>query len=137
MLADDTVQRVPLLYMQFNNAMRNKYAAHVDFRDFVGVISSNKLFLPSNVDMMAERHGSFFIGEWKKPNEAVSEGQKFLLKAQARVRNNTVVVINGSTDGPVTYVGDFFRVTDKGTTEKIGEGLPNLIKYYQHWYEYA
>lgn len=119
------------------NSMRNPYAAHVDFRDFVGVIPSNPLFLPSNVDMMAERHGSFFIGEWKKPHEQVSTGQKFLLQAQARVRNNTVVVINGSTDGPVTVVGSFFRVTDNGKTELVGEGLPNLIKYYQHWYENA
>ena len=131
------MQRVPLLYMQFNNTMRNRYAAHIDFRDFAGVIPSNPLFLPSNVDMMAERHGSFFIGEWKKPNEEVSTGQKFLLKAQARVRNNTVVIINGSTDGPVTYVNDFYRVTDAGTTEKIGSGLPTLIEYYRHWYQHA
>jgi len=133
LLADDTVQRVPLLYMQ--NSMRNPYAAHVDFRDFVGLIPDNPLFLPSNVDMMAERHGYFFIGEWKKPNEGVSKGQQLLLQALARTPKFTVLLINGTTDGPQTWVGDSFRLDENLEGTKVASNLKELQAYYQNWYK--
>ena len=119
------------------NSMRNPYAAHVDFRDFVGLIPDNPLFLPSNVDMMAERHGNFFVGEWKKPNEGVSRGQQLLLQALAATPKFTVVLINGTTDGPTTWVGDSFKLDENLNGSKIGRNLQELQQYYQDWYKKA
>ena len=64
-------------------AMRNSQAQHTDFGFLQGVIPSNPKFMPSNVDMMLERKGKFFIGEWKREGEQISMGQKILLRALA------------------------------------------------------
>jgi len=63
--------------------MRNMFATHTDYGDFKGLIESNPLFIPSNVDGIAERNGYFLILEWKRLGEKMSEGQKRLLKALA------------------------------------------------------
>ena len=47
-------------------AMRNARATHVDFGFLRGVIGSNPNFMPSNIDMVLERKGSFLFGEWKE-----------------------------------------------------------------------
>ena len=43
--------------------MRNKDARHIDFAELYGLFDKR---LPSNVDMIMERHGRFLIGEWKR-----------------------------------------------------------------------
>ena len=52
-------------------AMRNPDAKHIDFGELVGVIPSNPRFLPSNLDMVLERRGSFLVGEWKSQSNLV------------------------------------------------------------------
>ena len=48
--------------------MRNRQAPHIDFADLVGLMDKR---LPSNIDMVMERHGKFLIGEWKRPDEKI------------------------------------------------------------------
>jgi hypothetical protein len=79
-------------------AMRNPDAKHIDFAEFIGVIPSNPRFLPSNLDMVLERKGSFLVGEWKRPNESISRGQEILLENLARKPGFLVVLIEGNTD---------------------------------------
>ena len=62
-----------------DTAMRNPEAKHLDFGELRGIIPENPRFLPSNLDMILERHQQFFIGEWKRPNEPISKGQFILL----------------------------------------------------------
>jgi len=75
--------------------MRNAYASHTDFGFLRGVILDNPKAMPSNIDMVFERRGSFLIAEWKRKNEEISLGQKILLKALANQNKFTVLVING------------------------------------------
>jgi len=103
---------------KYPNLMRNKYATHIDFRDFKGLIESNPRAVPSNLDMLFERKGYFLVGEWKRPNESISIGQQILLKALSKVPRFTVLVIIGSTE-EVTEVRTIFKVTNGGC-RKLG-----------------
>jgi len=47
--------------------MRNMFATHTDYADFIGLISANPHLVPSNVDGILERNGQFLIFEWKRP----------------------------------------------------------------------
>ncbi len=120
---------------KYPNLMRNKYATHIDFRDFNGLIESNPRAVPSNLDMLFERKGYFLVGEWKRPNESISIGQQILLKALSRVPKFTVLVIIGSTE-EITEVRTIFKVTNGGC-RKLGEGLDCLKGLVSMWYDYA
>lgn len=116
--------------------MRNIYATHTDYGDFFGLIPDNPHFVPSNVDGICERKGKFLVMEWKRPNEQVSKGQEYLIKALAKQPNFIVIIIYGDTDDETT-VHKFFLVNQDGTCIKAGTSFEELKIFYKQWYEMA
>ena len=113
--------------------MRNEFANHTDYGDFKGLIESNPLFLPSNVDGIAERNGHFLIMEWKRDAEKVSEGQKRLLQALASNPRFMVVIIYGNTDDG-TVIDSYWLLTPEGKPVKTGIGFESFKQFYKDWY---
>ena len=118
------------------NTMRNSDAKHIDFNAFEGLLWNPKA-LPSNLDMIVERHGHFLIGEWKQNDENLSRGQEILLKALAQEKNKVVLLINGTTDNGITIVKEFFRICSDGTIKRRGYGLNELLDLYRRWGRWA
>lgn len=116
-------------------AMRNPEAKHTDFTELQGIIEANPKFLPSNLDMVYERRGHFLIGEWKRPGERISGGQRLLLHRLASIPNVKVMLIIGDTDEGMN-VHDVYKLTADEIT-KIGEGKEFLIKLIRGWYDTA
>ena len=116
--------------------MRNPDAAHTDFEDLLGLIPNNPKFLPSNVDGIAERNGKFMIMEWKRPNEKISKGQEFLLKALAKTPNFVVIIIIGDTDNGMN-IERFYYLQPIGKNVLIGTSTQEFKDYYTFWYEWA
>jgi len=114
--------------------MRNAYASHTDFGFLRGVILENPKAMPSNIDMVFERHGNFLIGEWKREDENISLGQKILLKALADQDKFTVLVINGYSDNTGTEVNNFYKVTEDKLVI-LGNGVEGLKDYIDAWYQ--
>lgn len=112
-----------------DTAMRNPEAKHLDFGELRGLISDNPRFLPSNLDMILERHQQFFIGEWKRQNEQISKGQFILLSKLSLVPNFTVYVITGDTDNGMKV--DCIEQLINETFIPVGKDLKTLIK---EWY---
>ena len=113
--------------------MRNEFATHTDYGDFKGLIESNPLFIPSNVDGIAERNGHFLIMEWKRDAEKVSEGQKRLLQALAFNPRFMVVIIYGNTDDG-TVIDSYWLLTPEGKPVKVGIGFESFKEFYKDWY---
>lgn len=113
--------------------MRNPHATHIDYGQFVGAIESNPKFCPSNIDGIVERKGSVLVMEWKRDNERVSEGQKLLLKALARLPRFTVFIIRGDTDKELK-VGKFWQVEKSGKCVLAGDGVDDFWHHYRSWY---
>ena len=113
--------------------MRNEFATHTDYGDFKGLIESNPLFIPSNVDGIAERNGHFLIMEWKRDAEKVSEGQKRLLQALASNSRFMVVIIYGNTDDG-TVIDSYWLLTPEGKPVKVGIGFESFKEFYKDWY---
>jgi hypothetical protein len=113
--------------------MRNEFATHTDYSDFKGLIESNPLFIPSNVDGIAERNGHFLIMEWKRDAEKVSEGQKRLLQALASNTRFMVVIIYGNTDDG-TVIDSYWLLTPEGKPVKTGIGFESFKQFYKDWY---
>ena len=113
--------------------MRNEFATHTDYGDFKGLIESNPLFIPSNVDGIAERNGHFLIMEWKRDAEKVSEGQKRLLQALAFNPRFMVVIIYGNTDDG-TLIDSYWLLTPEGKPVKTGIGFESFKQFYKDWY---
>ena len=113
--------------------MRNEFATHTDYGDFKGLIESNPLFIPSNVDGIAERNGHFLIMEWKRDAEKVSEGQKRLLQALAFNPRFMVVIIYGNTDDG-TVIDSYWLLTPEGKPVKTGIGFESFKQFYKDWY---
>jgi len=117
-------------------AMRSASAAHVDFGDFEGMIESNPKLLPSDLDMIIERKGKFFVGEWKRQGENLSQGQEILLKTLAKQQQFTVCVIIGNTDTK-TVINSVLCISKSGEYRKIGASLDDLKVFINQWYEWA
>ena len=115
------------------NGMRKSDAPHTDFGFLRGVIPTNPLFMPSNVDMMLERRGKFFIGEWKREGEEVSKGQKILLKNLANQDNFVVYVIDGYSDDTGTEVKTIWKVNGD-MLSSVGHGIDGLKTLIRQWY---
>ena len=113
--------------------MRNMFATHTDYAEFKGLIESNPLFIPSNVDGIAERNGHFLIMEWKRDAEKVSEGQKRLLQALASNPRFMVVIIYGNTDDG-TVIDSYWLLTPEGKPVKTGIGFESFKQFYKDWY---
>ena len=116
--------------------MRNILASHTDYGDFKGLIPDNPMFVPSNVDGIAERNGHFLIMEWKRNGEKISEGQKRLLKALAATSRFMVVIIYGNTDNG-TVIESFWQLTTDGKPFKAGIGFESFKEWYRLWYDFA
>ena len=116
--------------------MRNPDAAHTDYEDLLGLLPSNPKFLPSNVDGIAERNGKFLVMEWKRPNEKISKGQEFLLKALAKTPNFVVIIIIGDTDNGMN-IERFYYLQPIGKNVLIGTSMQEFKDYYTFWYEWA
>jgi hypothetical protein len=119
------------------NLMRNSNAIHVDFRDFKGLIPSNPKAVPCNIDMVFERKGYFFVGEWKRPSERISMGQEIMLKALARQNKFVVVLITGWQTEEETTVEEVTRITITGEYQSVGKSLEDLRQYLSMWYDFA
>jgi len=116
--------------------MRSASAAHVDFGDFEGMVESNPKLLPSDLDMIIERKGKFFVGEWKRQGENLSQGQEILLKTLAKQQQFTVCVIIGNTDIK-TVINSVLCISKSGEYRKIGASLDDLKEFINQWYEWA
>lgn len=116
-------------------AMRNARATHVDFGFLMGVIGSNPNFMPSNIDMVLERKGSFLFGEWKREDEEIKQGQKILLKELAWIHR--VLLITGYVDDAphITLIQEVLPAT--GNLKVVGKSVADLMKYIQDWYKNA
>jgi hypothetical protein len=109
--------------------MRNRLAVHIDFKDINGLMGKR---VPSNIDMIMERHGHFLIGEWKRDNEKISVGQQILLKQLARVNKFTVIVINGDTDNGMV-IKKFWQLNKDETFTVLGKSTQDFKNYLLKW----
>lgn len=109
--------------------MRNPLAVHIDFKDINGLLGKR---LPSNIDMIMERHGHFLIGEWKRDNEKISLGQQILLKQLARVDKFTVIVVNGNTDDGMK-INKFWQLNKDESFSLLGTSLQDFKDYLAKW----
>jgi hypothetical protein len=116
--------------------MRNPYATHIDYGNFLGMIAANPKFCPSNIDGIAERKGYVLIMEWKRKGETFSDGQKFLLQALAKLPRFQVVIIRGDTDDGLN-VGDFWTILPQGSCVHAGNGVEAFVNFYRRWYDWA
>ena len=114
--------------------MRNPDAKHLNFADLQGVIASNPKWLPSNIDMLAERNGKFLLCEWKRENEQFGGGQKILLKALAKTPNFTVLIVQGDTDDGMN-VEKFWQLMPWDKLYLRGETLLGFRSFINDWYE--
>ena len=116
--------------------MRNMFATHTDYADFMGLIPTNPHLVPSNVDGILERNGQFLIFEWKRPGEKVSNGQRIMLQALAAKPSFMVVIIYGNTDTE-TIIDSYWLLTPEGKPVKTGIGFESFKQFYRQWYELA
>ena len=111
------------------NTVRNPLAVHIDFTDLIGLMGKR---LPSNIDMMLERHGHFLVGEWKRENEQISIGQQILLKQLAKVERFTVLIIVGNTDNGM-YVSKIWQLRYDESWSLVGNSTKDLKEYLIQW----
>lgn len=117
--------------------LRNTMVQLVDYRELEGIISSNKNFACSDIDMIYERNGQFLVVEWKKPNEDFGGGQKIMLKALAKTPNFTVLTVCGYSEDTKLTIYDFKQITTLETLKHLGQGKQAFIEYIQNWYAKA
>jgi hypothetical protein len=115
--------------------MRNAHATHVDFGFLRGIISNNPNFMPSNIDMVLERKGSFLFGEWKREDEEIKTGQKILLKELAWIHRVLLITGYVDTEPHITLIQEVLPTT--GNLKVVGKSSADLIKYIQDWYKEA
>ena len=118
-----------------SNAMRNPNAKHIDYGFLQGEIPDNPNFMPSNIDGIIERNGSFMVLEWKRRNEKISKGQERLLKALAQ-NNITVAIICGDTDNGLNF-DHCWLLNNKGEPEVKYTKYEDFLEYYKFWYSLA
>jgi len=116
-------------------AMRNAHATHVDFGFLRGIIRDNPNFMPSNIDMVLERKGSFLFGEWKREDEEIKTGQKILLKELAWIHRVLLITGYVDTQPHITLIQEVLPTT--GNLKVVGKSPADLIKYIQNWYKDA
>ncbi|CAB5079558.1 hypothetical protein UFOVP146_9 [uncultured Caudovirales phage] len=116
-------------------AMRNAQATHVDFGFLRGIIRDNPNFMPSNIDMVLERKGSFLFGEWKRDGEDMKYGQKLLLKELACIHRVLVITGYVDTQAHIDLIQEVSPIS--GNLKTVGKSVADLIKYIQDWYNDA
>jgi hypothetical protein len=93
----------------------------------------NPKFLPSNIDLIAERNGCFFISEWKHPDENMSGGQRLLLRRLANLPKTVVLLVEGDTDNGM-HVEDVLWIPPSGAMVSLGNTKEDFIQAYKEWY---
>lgn len=116
--------------------MNNPDAAHVDFGFLRGIIKDKPKALPVNVDMMYEINNHFLVGEWKGPNEQISDGQKYALKALSKESKFIVLIIYGVSNEQGTVVGKIYKVQED-ILKPVGDGIKDLISLIQTWADHV
>jgi len=116
-------------------AMRNPDAKHIDFAEFIGLIPTNPKLLPSNLDMVLERKGKFLVGEWKRPSEQISFGQRILLEKLNGTGHFIVLIIEGDTDEQM--VVNKIQILTSAGLEDVGETVEDLKNIIRNWYDWA
>ena len=116
--------------------MRSQAARHIDFGEFFGLIPESPWSCPSDIDMAWERNGYFLIGEWKRPNEKLSMGQKIMLMEKAKLNTHIILLIVGDTDDEM-FVEQFGRIMPNGKYEKRGFSTKELKDYMKRWWYWA
>jgi hypothetical protein len=86
--------------------------------------------------MVFERKCKFFVGEWKRDGESISQGQGLLLRNLAKQPQFTVVIIQGNTDGE-TVVEKFEQLCSDGRFRVRGKSFDDLKKFVTRWYDWA
>jgi hypothetical protein len=119
-----------------SNAMRNSYASHTDFGFLRGLFEDSPKIMPSNLDMVYGINDKFLLGEWKRDNEEISEGQKILLKALSKEPNFTVILINGYSDNTGIYISKYYQISQTSLIY-LGNSIDSLKDYIQTWYKLA
>lgn len=114
--------------------MRNKYATHVDFTFLADTVG--KMF-PSNIDMVLERNGHFLVGEWKREQEKISQGQMILLRRLASLKQFKVLVITGHSDNKHTEVYAISKLEYNGNLVELGKSIEDLKVLISKWLRYA
>jgi hypothetical protein len=119
-----------------SNAMRNSYASHTDFGFLRGLFEDSPKIMPSNLDMVYGINDKFLLGEWKRDNEEISEGQKILLKALSKEPNFTVILINGYSDNTGIHISKYYQISQTSLIY-LGNSIDSLKDYIQTWYKLA
>lgn len=117
-------------------AMKNSLALHTDFQFLSGVIPDNPKLMPCNLDMVIERNGYFFVGEWKQTNEKISQGQKITLQALASNPKFYVYIIDGVSNHKRLEVRTICRLNNQ-KLRVLGEGVDCLKKAIRAWYKHV
>ena len=112
--------------------MRNPKAVHINFKDLMGIREMGRI-LPSNVDMVMERNGYFFVGEWKRAGEPISRGQEILLMQLARQPKFTVMIIQGHTDDGTMVVDEFWQMDGTSALTSKGKGVDRFKELLVFW----
>lgn len=113
--------------------MRNPDAKHLDFTELQGIIPSNPKWLPSNIDMMAERKGKFLLCEWKREGEDFGGGQKILLKSLSAHPDFTVLIVQGDTDNGMNVTE--FWLLEGGKLKIKGKSTSDFKLFIRDWYQ--
>jgi hypothetical protein len=100
------------------------------------IIPSNDKWLGSNVDMICERKGKFLIAEWKRTDEKLFDGQKYLLKSLSEQKDFIVLLVNGHSKPDDIQVDTVYKVSSN-TLKKVATGLDGLKDLVRTWYDYA
>jgi len=116
--------------------MRNRHAPHIDFGELAGAIEENPRFIPSNIDMVYERNGSFLFAEWKREGETFSTGQKILLLALSKLPGAFVLIITGDTDDGMR-VTNIQKITKTGSLKHVGSSVEDLKNLVRKWYDFV
>lgn len=116
--------------------MRNSYANHTDFGFLRGLFEDSPKIMPSNLDMVYGINDKFLLGEWKRDNEEISEGQKILLKALSKEPNFTVILINGYSDNTGIHISKYYQISQTSLIY-LGNSIDSFKDYIQTWYKLA
>jgi hypothetical protein len=91
--------------------------------------------MPSNIDMVLERKGSFLFGEWKREDEEIKTGQKILLKELAWIHRVLLITGYVDTEPHITLIQEVLPTN--GNLKVVGKSTADLVKYIQEWYKDA
>ena len=120
-----------------SNGMNNPNARNIDFGFLKGLVGQAPTTIPSDIDMVFERKGSFLFGEWKYFGEGINQGQEIMLRKLADKPGVNVLKVNyrRGEDG-LPIVLEFFRIKHNRFI-RIGKGKEQFSKYVTKWWALA